>query len=322
MKSTVKRIITLTTAIALLILSTAVLSGCYLIKSGKMSWIEGTYKLRSYGGDVDRLAERGIEMYVVIRSDGTGYYAYKDNNTDPYISEIKCRFTQDTEEPDKYSYVEINFSGTEYEKFGIYAQWLELGTTLTCHDYIYEGNIFEGTYGLKYTITAIFERVDRATDLEHVHEVFTDAAMLPYDAKRYDSTYKLESIIKSDGSRILSSALENPLVYALIDFDFIKGTAKIYGMNKSDGQAHVDEVSGLTVTCDGSDFLISDGHGNNFLLNRTDTDLVYSIDATATLHDESVLLRFSHAGDMTDEQITDWIDLSVNIYLDKNDTTE
>ena len=122
MKNSIRRLISFAIALILLILTTSVLSGCYVIKSGRMHKIEGTYALTSYGGDVDRLAENGIQMFLVIREDGTGHYAYLDNDTEPYIADIRCRFINDTEDPDKYSYVEIDFGGAEYEKFAVFAQ--------------------------------------------------------------------------------------------------------------------------------------------------------------------------------------------------------
>ena len=76
MKNSIRRLISLATVLALLILSAAVLSGCYVVKSGKMYKIEGTYQLTSYSGKSDYIAERGMTLYIVIRSDGTGYYAY------------------------------------------------------------------------------------------------------------------------------------------------------------------------------------------------------------------------------------------------------
>ena len=172
MKNSIRRLISLAVAIILLILTTSVLSSCYIVRSGKMYKIEGTYELTSYTDDGDRLSEYGIQMYLVIRADGTGYYAYRNNETKPYIADIRCRFINDSENTDKYSYVEIDFGNGEYEKFGVYAQTFKLGTTLTNTEYVYGGNIFEGTYGLEYTITATFTKVSRATDLSYVNKSF------------------------------------------------------------------------------------------------------------------------------------------------------
>ena len=322
MKNSIRRLISFAIALILLILTTSVLSGCYVIRSGRMHKIEGTYALTSYGGDVDRLAENGIQMFLVIREDGTGHYAYLDNDTEPYITDIKCRFINDTEDPDKYSYVEIDFGNGEYEKFGVFAQTFKLGTTLTCHEYVYDGNIFEGTYGLKYTISATFTKVSRSTDLDHVNDNFSAVATLPFKAKKYDGTYRLETAIKSDGTTYTVTDPEYPFVYRYVTFDLIKGTAKIYEMKKSDEQARTTELSGLTVTSDNGDYIISDGGANVFRINTTNSTLAYSLDVEQSFGNDHFTLRSHHYSDMTEEQIAEFINTDINGYLASKNTEE
>ena len=80
-----KKIISVILLSALLVLSLFNLSGCYNVRSGKMKRVQGTYELTGYSTDKDEIEARGIKLYVVIRSDGTGYYAYEDKDTDRYF---------------------------------------------------------------------------------------------------------------------------------------------------------------------------------------------------------------------------------------------
>lgn len=323
MKKATKRILSLTMVLLIILSVTAVFSGCYVIKSGKMSQIEGTYQLTSYSGDGDRLTERGITMYVVVRADGTGYYAYKDNNTDPYISEIRCRFTQDTEDAGKYSYVEIDFGNNgDYVKFAVFAQLFELATTLSSQKHVFSGNIFEGNYGLDYTISSTLTRVDKATDLSAVEKNFGKAVTLPFGSKKYDGTYRLERIIGCDKTPEGASVPENPFVYYYVTLDFVKGTAKLYSMKKSDEIEIQDELKDLKITYENGNYVISVSEGINLKINTTNSDLNYSLDAEKEFDEGWFVMRFHHWGDMTEEQILDNIESDVNNYLASKDFSE
>ena len=106
-----KRVLVSILLLCSLLFSLFYLSGCYMISSGKMKNVEGTYELVTYSTDEDEIASRGIKLYMVIKGDGTGYYAYTDNDTELYYAELRCRFTQDPEKSGYYEYVEINFTG-------------------------------------------------------------------------------------------------------------------------------------------------------------------------------------------------------------------
>lgn len=170
MKKYSRRIASLALAI-ILIMSTLAFSGCYVISSGTLKQVSGTYKLTKYTDKVDRLETDGIEMYLVLTSGSTGYVAYRDNETAGYTRTVSLRYIEDTEDPGKYSYVEIDFDGEgKYEKFGIYCKLFErkLNATRTK----WKGNPFEGTLQVDYTISIEFERVSSATDLSYVNKHF------------------------------------------------------------------------------------------------------------------------------------------------------
>lgn len=171
MKKILSRRFAALTLVVILILSAVAFGGCYRISSAELKYVVGTYKLITYSGQEDLIAAKGIELYVVIRSDGTGYYAYKDSETAAHIKPVSCRYLEDEEEPGKYSYVEIDFEGNgDYEKLAIYSKMFE--KKLNATKAVWKGNLFEGTARVDYTVSIVFERVSNATDLSYVNKHF------------------------------------------------------------------------------------------------------------------------------------------------------
>ena len=168
-----KKAITKILALALALFSLLSLSGCYSIKSGKMRRVEGTYKLTAYSTKVNNLEENGIVMYLVINGDGTGYYAYSDNETEAYYDTVSVRFISDTEKSGYYSYVEIDFTGDgNYTKLGVYSSL----KTKTLNSSIprYTGGILNGDFRLDYYESVTFTRVSGKTDLSYVKSAMGD----------------------------------------------------------------------------------------------------------------------------------------------------
>ena len=144
MKNSKRQLLSSFSLVLILILSLTVLSGCYITNSAKMKYVEGTYELTTYSGDGNWLEEREMKLIMVIRSDGTGYYGYKDHDTEPFISELRCRFINDPEESGKYEYVEIDFDGRgEYHKFAINGRPWQTNTNLNSQKPQWKGNIIE-----------------------------------------------------------------------------------------------------------------------------------------------------------------------------------
>ncbi len=321
MKNSIRRLVSLATVLALLILSAAVLNSCYVIKSGKMNKIEGTYQLTSYSGKGDYLIERGIVMYMVIRADGTGYYAYKDNTTEPYIAELRCRFTQDTEEAGKYSYVEIDFGNGEYHNLGIHAPTWGKSTNLNSQKPVWKPIEWGKPLEIDYNISVDFLRVDNATDLSYINEEFGKAPTLPYGAKKYDGTYKLEGVFVNDKSPDVATVPDNPYVYYYVTFDFVNRTAQIYNMSKSNEITSTVRISDIALLYDNGNYRIDVG-GKSYVINTLNSTLSYSLDIEENIDDGCYTLRFHHWGDMSKEQILDYIEDDVSAYLASKDFSQ
>ncbi len=319
MKNSIRRLISLATVLALLILSVAVLSSCYVVKSGKMNRVEGVYKLTTYSGKTNYLEERGIEMYMIIRADGGGYYAYKDNDTAPYISELRVSYESDPEESGKYSYVNIKFTGSDDPAhLAVYAPTFDFNTNLNSQKPVWKPIVWGETPEIDYYIDVDFTRVERSTELDALKELFGDAPLLPYDAKRYDGTYKLERIVTPPES---AETPENPYVYYYVTLDFVAGTAKIYNMKKDDEITSTATLNDLSVSYENGNYIVSMG-GKSYLINTVSSSLAYSLDIEESIDGGIYTLRFHHWHDMTEEQILDSIENDVNNYLASKDFSE
>ena len=257
MKNFKRRLISFIMVLTLILSLSTLLSGCYIIQSGKMDWIEGIYELTSYSGKTNYMENRGMKIIMVIRRDGTGWYGYQSNTVDPYITELRCRFTQDTEDPGKYSYVEIDFAGDgTYEKFGIQAS--RTSSTLSSSEPVWHSNPFDG---IDYYITSSFKRIGKSTDIEKLKELFGDHPMMPRGSMKFDGTYEGFGLVTTENSPYGVSAPEDPFVYCYADVDFVTGAGKIWYMLKSDEQAQTKEFN----------VKIDSEMSNGFVLKLNDT---------------------------------------------------
>lgn len=228
-----RRIFVLTALFALIAVSLLTLAGCYSVKSGKMKNVEGTYELTGYSTDVNEIEENGIKLYVVIKSNGEGYYAYTDNDTPLYFAELKCRFTQDPEKSGYYSYVELNFTGKfdDWEKLGINAGWRE--KNLNSNLPKYSGSILNGTYSVDYYVNVDFTRVSRKTDLSYLESKLGKHELRSYGTVSFDGVYAYSGA-KTDN--YVTYDVEDPFVYTYLNLDLYNGKGEAWYMLKSDGE--------------------------------------------------------------------------------------
>lgn len=252
MKNNKRRLISATLAL-ILIFCTLLLSGCYIVDSGAMSDVVGTYKLTNYYTDEDMIAARGICLYIVIKADGTGYYAYSDNDTELYFSELRCRYTQDTEEPGHYSYVELDFRGDG-------GDWFNLGInsgagTLNARKPKYKGNLFEGNLEIDYYIDVDFRRVSSATDLAYLTMQLGYAKCLPFAALRLDGSYYYAGVTYDapEGGEVY-----DPFVYFYLTLDLYSDTGRVWYMLKSDEVAKNEQID-LSVAASDDGYLLTLG---------------------------------------------------------------
>lgn len=229
----IKKILTSVMLACIVLFSLLQLSSCYTIKSGKMRSVEGTYELSSYSTDKNEIEENGIKLFIVIISDGTGYYAYEDKDTPLYVSELRCRFTADAEKSGYYSYVDLNFTGgnDDWHTFGINSRLRN--KNLNSYKPKYQGNIFDGTYGVKYYIDVDFTRVSSKTNLSYVEKIFGKQEVKPYKFKQFEGVY-FYSGASSDDTAFDSAAYPSPYVYYYMNVDLYSNKGEVWYMLKSD----------------------------------------------------------------------------------------
>ena len=302
-KKTVSAILLL----SILLLAVTSLTGCYVVKSSKMRKIEGTYKLTNYSTDENEIETRGITMYMVVKSDGNGYFAYKDNDTDLYFAEMRCRFTQDTEDSSKYSYVEVNFDGgSEWEKFGVNAY----GKTLNSSVPVYKGNIFDGDFGVDYYISVTFTRESRAKDLSYIEREIGESEVLPYGLVKTDGLYRFDAPFTDEFSYFNPEGYEVPFVYFFIDIDVFNDSLKAYYMLKSDEKETVTELKLSNITTGSGIYTFTVGE-RDIKVTVSGANIHYlSIDEKVT-HDGTdydIYYKFYYSGDVDDGYLREMIE--------------
>ena len=297
MKNSYRRLLSLAIVLVLILSTAAVLSGCYITRSAKMKYVEGTYELTSYSGKTNYLEERGIKLIIVIRADGTGYYGYKNNDTEAFISELRCRFIQDTEDSSKYQYVEIDFEGKgEYVQLGINSDWKtqKLGKSRP----VYKGNLFQGNVELYYQETIGFTRISKATDRSVLDEHFTgEHQTVVYGTQKYIGTYAFERYDGGNYPDVEGYTPPSPFVYFYLNVDFYSGTAMAYYMLKENEEAKEVDVSAKVIKNDDGTFAIHIGEVIGKLLEENFSKCIH------LPHIDTEYMKFHYVGNMTHESI-------------------
>lgn len=230
---------------AVFIFSAVFATGCYIIKGVKMRDLVGTYELTHYSAKTDLLAEREIKLYIVINSDGRGYYVYKDKDTELYAAELRCRFEANTDDSSKYDYVYLKFNErTDEVKFGVF------GKNLNRNDPVYKP-IGQGWPERDYTIDVDFNKVSKKTDLSYVNDVFDrNFTAMPYGLATLSALYENFGPMLNEryigDEELLPFDQEAPL-YAYVRLDVFNNKAQIYYAYPSEKQPIMKEFD-ITIT--------------------------------------------------------------------------
>lgn len=306
---TTRHIASLTMAL-LIIFSTLLLSGCYIVDSGKMRAIEGTYELTTYSTRDNRIEARGMQLFIVIKSDGNGYYAYRDNDTPLHLSEMKCRFTQDTEKSGHYSYVELEFKNSNnWFKLGVNARAKQLGSNIPK----YKGNIFEGTLSVDYYETITFTRVDKATDTSYISDTLGELPIMPYGTPAINGTYSTSTV--ASGESFDLKYYDTPFVYFYLTIDIYTSMAEARYMLKSNeveetkifefSLGEYNEGYHIRLSATESKITISSSSGPSL---RIPTEIVESEGTVDAYH------LFTFEGAKSDEDIENFISNAIEAY--------
>ncbi len=275
------------------------LVSCYQSKPGYMKDLTGTYELTKYTyrlkdaeADEDKdnmLKVNSIKAYLVISSDGTGYYVYKSNNHPLKAEEVRITYEYDTEETNKireiyYTNGVSNSSsglpGNGHESLGLLFKLFSKTLNMT----------HVAIFGNKYQSSVSYKRVSRKTDLSYVSKKMGET--LSANEFEYNGL---------TGTYVLDYAYDTNLTYFILDLNAETGKANIYygenGENKSKTNLDmtlsvktVDNQSYAEIVVDGATYrrningnvlgpnLLSNNNENEFLMNYTkDTATVEEI---------------------------------------------
>lgn len=207
--------------------------GCSKVSPATKGDIAGTYKLTCYekkssvNGDVDLLETEGIESYLVVAENGSGYYVYKDNNTSPYVLKAEIGFVQSEDDADKFGYVTYSTEkDSSPEKLGYDKDVLNKSIP------VFKGNLFESTLEVDYVLNTKFIKVDKAQDLSYINSKLPEAAIYAYGEYTYNGYFNKNDI--EYPSLMVDYEQADIYVYYFIKLDPLAHKATSYYMLKNE----------------------------------------------------------------------------------------
>lgn len=231
-----------------IVLSAITLTACYPSNPTKMSKLVGTFQLtsftRSYTDEKvddqqvthDMLAERGIEVYLVVKSDGTGYYIYKDNDHAAGARIVKITYSYDEDDSALVSSIVYNVGIGEYgdgspmigrEHLGVNFKRRRKQLSYT----------MPAVFGRKYSQSVVYKQVSSDTTLAYAQkQLGVTLQVAPYEVAGLDGWHYYSYEVDEN----------TPYIYYFMDVHMAAGTADIYYALKEDGVPR--ELKGQAVT--------------------------------------------------------------------------
>ncbi len=258
-----KRKFTSLLLVLILILSTTLLGSCYFVRSGKPKQIQGTYSLTLYSGNGNYITERGMELLMVLDGSGKGYYAYKDNDTAPFVAELKYTMDADSEKQGKYSYVNLDFgNGKDPHRMAVNADWKS--TKFNSQQAVWKGGLFSGDLAIDYYVNVNFERVSKSTDLSYIQKSFNTAKIHPFGTRVLDGSYYLFSgELPLSADDYSAEKIPSPFICFFVDLDLVKDKATLWYALKSDSVLHketyniaISNNENIVMTIDGAEMIV------------------------------------------------------------------
>ena len=188
-----KKIVICVAAAVVAVMMALSLTACYnSAHPASMSQLVGTYELETYKigtpkteeelskkqsedesnfNYTDKIQEKNITCYLVVKDDGTGYYVYGDKDTALYAKEVKIFYSYNEEEKDKVKEIKYtagtphngdDYPGCGEEPLGVNAKTKTLNYYLGTYD---AGKVFGSR---KYTQQVTYKKVSDKTDLSYV----------------------------------------------------------------------------------------------------------------------------------------------------------
>lgn len=220
------------------------LTACYVSKPATMSDLVGTYELKTYTYKSDsapqeqeadnRIALRGITAYLIVKSNGTGYYVYRSNDVALSAVSVKIDYTYDDKDSNKIKQIHydtgLNSSG------GLPGSGREtLG--LTFEKKSKRLNYNQPSLGKlhPYATSVSYEKVSDSDDLSYVNKKLKTSLDTPLE-------YSLNGLM---GTYALSRDSDE-YAYMFYDLDIVNKKVTRYYATKEDPLDGKTEVGDLT----------------------------------------------------------------------------
>ena len=153
-----------------LVLVVAFASSCYIGTGTTMKKAKGTYQLTGYSitdaltnESTDKIAQNGIQSFLVITGESKGYYVYKSDDTPAFYREVYLSYEYSENDSKRVTYVTYRFEGQstdDAQRLGINSGSLNYSRpAIKLSELLH-------TDGLSYTWT----KVSSATDLSFAKE--------------------------------------------------------------------------------------------------------------------------------------------------------
>lgn len=245
-----KKVLFLAAISMVAVLLMGVLAACYPSNPASLSKIAGTYELSSYTRSNSEekdpeteasishnlIEEKGVVAYLVVNTDGTGYYIYKDNTHELSARMVRITYNYDDEKPSlveniRYTYGESN-SGDGGPNRG--HETLGVNFKRRTKNLSYS---MPAVFGRKYSQSVTYKQVSTDTTLDYVQKKLgTSFAVAPFD------------VAGLDGWHYYSAPYDEtyPYIYYYIDLRMADRTADVYYALKADKQPHVQRNLAVT----------------------------------------------------------------------------
>ena len=233
-------------AIMLTVVSALVFSACgtmYRSNPGTLEQMAGTYRLTTYtqldddGNDVNRVEQWHVQAYLVVGTDGHGYYAYQDDNTDFWYDTILIQYGRDSENQDLYKSIQftkgVSDTRISYQKPGYgYEPVMGFNANNLTFNYTISNDPHprKGIYPSYYT-DVIYTKISNNTDLTTVAaETKRDLAPLAmYELKNLNGVLVYYAgMPNNEIAPDVTNPQYNKYKYYVVDFNALNKTANIY----------------------------------------------------------------------------------------------
>lgn len=219
-------------------------TGCgtvYTSKAGTKQDMAGTYKLTTYkqkddeGNEVDRISQLNVKAYMVVGTDGHGYYVYEDDNTPLWYDTTYIEYNKDTEQTDLYKSIRFTVGKGNVtinrQKPGCgYEPTMGFNVKTKTFNYFIPDSHYYGCYPSYYT-SVLYTKISEDTDLTTVAaELDTELAPLPrYELKNLNGILIFHAgQVNTEHAGDVTNEEFGKYKYYVVDFNAATEMANIY----------------------------------------------------------------------------------------------